>query len=146
MIAAGAGAREPLDRLQRVGRAYVDFALGHAGFFRVMFGREVSELAAPPAPLVASGERAFGVLTGAVEAVLARWPAASRPSVEAVAFACWSAVHGAATLWIDGPLRRRTPSGAERAQLERGLSATFQLLGAALAPPRAAGRRPGGAR
>jgi AcrR family transcriptional regulator len=140
MRAAGVRGRHPLDRLARIGDAYVRFAIAHPGRFRVMFGRELSEVGAPPAPLAEAGRRAFGVLLDAVEAVLAGWPAERRPAADAAAFACWSLVHGAATLWLDGPLRRKAPPAEARARFERGLAFTLDLLGGALAAPGARGR------
>jgi AcrR family transcriptional regulator len=132
--AAGRGARNPRDRLERIARAYVQFALEHTGLFRVMFGREVSDLDPVPAPLAEAGGRAFGVLAETVEAILAGLPAASRPPADAAAFACWSIVHGAATLWVDGPLRCQAPRAGARARFERGFSFALDLVGGALAP------------
>lgn len=140
MEAAGAQGRDPVDRLRRIGEAYVHFAIEHPGRFRVMFGREISDLPSVPASLAEAGERSFGVVVAAVETVLARWPAGRRPPVEAVAFTCWTIGHGAATLWIDGPLRRKAPLAQARAAFESRFAVTLELLGAALAPPGARGR------
>src|SRR6266545_7237587 len=133
--AAGAQGRDPVDRLRRIGDAYVRFAIEHPGRFRLMFGREISDLPAVPASLGETAERSFGIVVAAVEAVLARWPAGRRPPAEAVAFACWTIGHGAATLWIDGPLRRKGPPAQARAAFESRLASTLELLGAALSPP-----------
>ncbi len=135
MEAARAQGTNPLDRLRCVGEAYVHFAIAHPGRFRVMFGREISDLRSIPPELDEAGQRSFGVLVGVVEAVLARWPARRRPPAEAVAFSCWSSVHGAAMLWIDGPLRRKSPPGEARAAFEHDLAFMMKLLGAALMPP-----------
>ncbi len=135
--AAAEQARDPLDRLRRIGDAYVRFAIEHPGRFRVMFGREISDLPVVPAPLTEAGDCSFAILVAAVEAVLARWPAGRRPPTDAVAFTCWTIGHGAAMLWIDGPLRRKAPPAEARAAFERRLAATLQLIAAALAPPRA---------
>lgn len=135
MEAAAAQGRDPVDRLRRAGEAYVRFAIEHPGRFRVMFGREISQLPSIPPALARAGERSFGVLVDGVEAVLARWPAGRRPPAQAVAFTCWAVAHGAATLWIDGPLRRKGPRAEARAAFESGLAFTMELLGTALSPP-----------
>jgi AcrR family transcriptional regulator len=139
--AAGAQGRDPLDRLRRIGDAYVRFAIEHPGRFRVMFGREISDLPSVPVSLGDAAERSFGVLVAAVETVLARWPAGRRPPADAVAFTCWTIGHGAATLWIDGPLRRKAPPAEARAAFEHRLASTLELLVTALAPS-GARRRP----
>jgi len=141
MSAAAQPARDPRERLDVIGRAYVRFALEHPAFFRVMFGREVSDLADPPAALGEAGERSFAVLLGAVDAILASHRAPERPPADAVAFTCWCIVHGAAMLWIDGPLRCQAPPGEARARFERGLAFTFDFLRGALAAESAPPRR-----
>lgn len=136
MIAAR-DAAAPAGRLEAVGRAYVRFALEHPAAFRVMFGRELSELAAPPPELAEAGARAFALLVEVVRELLLRQPAAGRPSAEDVAFTSWTLVHGAASLWIDGPLRCAGAPDEARASFERGLAFSLDLLGRALdgAPP-----------
>lgn len=135
MRTAGATAASAPARLRAVGEAYVAFATEHPAFLRVMFGRDVADLADPPAALREAGDRSFGVLLDAVGAVLEAHPPASRPPADAVAFTCWSLVHGMAMLWIDGPLRCHGPAAEARAQFERGAAVAFELLGRALAPP-----------
>ena len=140
--AAGAKGRDPVDRLRRIGDAYVRFAMDHPGRFRVMFGREIWDLPSVPASLTEVAERSYGVLVAVLEAVLSRWPAGRRPPADVVAFTCWTISHGAATLWIDGPLCRKAPPAQARAAFESRLASTLELLGAALAPPGARGERP----
>lgn len=136
--------RDPFERLEAVGRAYVSFALEHPGRFRVMFGRELAE-AKPPAAaaLGPAGGAAWEVLLGTVRDVLdARGGRGDAgPDLDGVAFACWSTVHGAAMLWLDGPLRLELPPAEARARFEAGLEATFALLGAALGAPARAPRQ-----
>lgn len=133
--AAGAKGRDPLDRLRRIGDAYVRFAIDHPGRFRVMFGREISDLPSVPSSITEVADQSFAVVVAAVETVLARWPAGRRPPAEAVAFTCWTIGHGAATLWIDGPLRRKAPPADARASFENRLASTLELLVGALSPP-----------
>jgi AcrR family transcriptional regulator len=138
--AAGAEGRDPLDRLRRIGDAYVRFAIEHPGRFRVMFGPELSDAGALPAPLTEASDRSYQVVVTALETVLSRWPAGQRPSTDTVAFTCWTIGHGAATLWLDGPLRREAPPAEARAQFERRYAATLELLVGVLAPPDARGK------
>ena len=96
---AGALAR---DRLRRIGRAYVEFAVAEPGLFRTTW----SALHTPPSgegpdeDLAADPFRLLGMVLD--ELVAARGiPASRRPFSDIVA---WSAVHGLSTLVIDGPL------------------------------------------
>jgi AcrR family transcriptional regulator len=140
MIAASE-ASAPDARLEAIGRAYVRFALDHPASFRVMFGRELSELEAPPPELAEAGQRAFALLVEAVRESLAGQAPPGRAAAEDVAFTCWSLVHGAATLWIDGPLRCAGPPEEARASFERGLAFSLDLLGRALDAAAAPRRR-----
>jgi AcrR family transcriptional regulator len=137
---AGAQARDPLDRLRRIGHAYVRFAIEHPGRFHVMFGPELSDAGGLPAALIEASDRSYQVVVAALETVLARWPAGRRPSTDAVAFTCWIIGHGAATLWLDGPVRRKAPPAEARALFEGRYATTLELLVSALAPPGARGR------
>lgn len=141
LAAAAERAPSGAPRLEALGRAYVRFAQDHPAAFRVMFGRELSELDPPPPELAAAGQRAFARLVEAVTQALAAGPAEGRPAAEDVAFACWSVVHGAATLWNDGPLRCAGPPAQARAGFERGLSFSLGLLGGALEGAPGRGRR-----
>jgi AcrR family transcriptional regulator len=125
LAAAAEAAPGADDAMARVGRAYVEFALAHPAVFRVMFGREISELADPPPDLAEAALRSYDVLLGGVERALAALPPKERPPAEQVAFAAWSTVHGAAMLWLDGPLRARYPEAEARARFEAGLAFMF---------------------
>jgi AcrR family transcriptional regulator len=93
--AAGAEAQA---RLEALGRAYVDFAVSRPGHFRVMFHGDANS-SGPTKP----GLRAFHLLR---EAVLACQEAGAAPAGDpgALVLTAWSAVHGFATLWVDGAL------------------------------------------
>jgi AcrR family transcriptional regulator len=93
--AAGADASA---RLQGLGGAYVNFAVSCPGYFRVMFHGD-SKSVGPSAP----GLRAFHLLR---DAVLACQEAGTAPAGDpgALVLTAWSAVHGFATLWVDGAL------------------------------------------
>jgi AcrR family transcriptional regulator len=127
--AAFLGAPDDDGRLAAVGRAYIAFALAHPATFRVIFGREIAELPHPPAPLAEASGKAYAVLLRAVEAGLAPLPPAQRPPAEQVAFVAWSSVHGAAMLWLDGPLRCGVPAPVARARFDAGLEMLFRSAG-----------------
>jgi AcrR family transcriptional regulator len=93
--AAGA---EASARLEALGRAYINFAISCPGYFRVMF-RGDGKSSGPSAP----GLRAFHLLR---DAVLACQEAGTAPAGDpsALVLTAWSAVHGFATLWVDGAL------------------------------------------
>ena len=85
-------------RLEALGRAYIHFAISCPGYFRVMFHGD-GKSSGPSAP----GLRAFHLLRDAVLACQEAGTApAGDPSV--LVLTAWSAVHGFATLWVDGAL------------------------------------------
>ncbi|MGW1811595.1 TetR/AcrR family transcriptional regulator [Streptomyces sp. NPDC002078] len=99
-------------RLRAIGWSYVDFARDQPGLFRTAFCRP--ELTSRGAPAQARGRtealdhfdafRSFHLLRDALDELLAAGliTPARRPGAEAAA---WAAVHGLATLMLDGPLR-----------------------------------------
>jgi AcrR family transcriptional regulator len=135
LAAAADGAPDDDAMLAAIGRAYVAFALANPATFRVMFGREIAELPSPPAVLAEASARAYAVLLQGVEAALAALPRGRRPPAELVAFVAWSAVHGAAMLWLDGPLRCGVAEPEARARFEAGLEFLFRSAGGSRARP-----------
>lgn len=123
MEAAADGLAPGPARLEAVGQAYLRFALDHPAHVQVMFGPEVGGMKVRPPELRAPGDRARRLLDGTIEA-LAGLPPRARgtprdPFVEAHTFATWALLHGAARLWIDGPLRASMERrGAGRARFE----------------------------
>ncbi len=100
-------------RFQAVGRGYVRFARAEPGLFRTAFSvptdladRDRAERAGD------TGRTPFQLLSEALDEMVAAGvlPAARRTGAE---FLAWSAVHGLATLLIDGPLRAVDDKGAE---------------------------------
>jgi len=85
-------------RLEALGRAYINFAISCPGYFRVMFHGD-GKSSGPSVP----GLRAFHLLR---DAVLACQEAGTAPAGDpsALVLTAWSAVHGFATLWVDGAL------------------------------------------
>ncbi len=85
-------------RLQALGRAYISFAVAHPGSFRVMFHGDAMA-SGPTEP----GQRAFHLLRDAIVACQAAG-AAPKGDPALLVLTAWSAVHGLATLWVDGAL------------------------------------------
>lgn len=98
IAARDAAGAEASVRLEALGRAYVNFAVSCPGYFRVMFHGD-----AKSSGPTASGLRAFYLLR---YAVLACQQAGTAPAGDprVLVLAAWSAVHGFATLWVDGAL------------------------------------------
>lgn len=92
---------DPRKRLRAVGTAYIDFALTQPGLFRTAFVSHpaTSSSAAPPAAVVEPFDILSQVLDEALAAGLVD-PRRRRGAEVSV----WSAVHGLATLLLDGPL------------------------------------------
>jgi AcrR family transcriptional regulator len=126
-------AKDPLERLQAVGTAYVEFALTQPGLFRTAFishpaaahpddhdrtaGSATRSTADSAEPLEILGE----VLDQAQAAGLL--DPNRRPGAE---IAAWSAVHGLASLLLEGPL----PTSA--ADIEFSLGQVLSLIGRGL--------------
>jgi AcrR family transcriptional regulator len=85
-------------RLEAMGLAYAGFAIANPGYFRVMFHGEAN--ASGPTE---AGLRTFHLLR---DAVIACQQARAAPEGDPapLVMTAWSAVHGFATLWVDGAL------------------------------------------
>jgi AcrR family transcriptional regulator len=92
--------------LERLGKAYLEFARTQPAFYSAMFEAGVPVAANPV--LREAGERAFAVLRGAADEICAAMPAARRPPALMVALHIWAMAHGVASLFGRG-------DGAERA-------------------------------
>jgi AcrR family transcriptional regulator len=146
-------------RLLAIGQAYVDFAVKNPSFFRVMFGPAIKADEFAPCCSPVSGRDAYEILCATLDEVLesGAMPAERRPAAE---ITVWSAVHGLATLIVDGalPLTARQRTEAYQA-MGHSLLLALGYTGAVPppAPPswkgphagharRAAGAAPGGPR
>lgn len=87
--------------------AYVRFALGHPGHFRLMFRPEMCMVETHPAARAAA-DRAMSALMMLVRRVAP--PTISETEAFDWAVLLWSQVHGTATLLLDGPLARKVPA------------------------------------
>jgi len=100
-----------LQKLFGMGVAYVRFAAANPQVFRLMFRPELRGAESGPAAIAmrAAGAESYQVFLDGVRAAVEE--GAVQGSVEDVALAAWSAVHGLSTLLVDGPvdLGGRTP-------------------------------------
>jgi AcrR family transcriptional regulator len=100
------GRPDVLAALDRLGRAYLNFAKREPAYYSAMFEAGVSVDVDPL--LREAGDRAFGVLRGAAEKLVALLPAKGRPPALLVALHIWSMTHGIASLFGRGDAARRT--------------------------------------
>ncbi|WP_424936951.1 MULTISPECIES: TetR-like C-terminal domain-containing protein [Bacteria] len=95
-------------RLQRIGVAYVDFALREPGWFAVVFfGTR------PPTPDQVLGSPTFGALLAALDGLVAEGHL-DRAARDDAVWACWATVHGFAELALHGPLVGVAPDERRR--------------------------------
>jgi AcrR family transcriptional regulator len=102
-VAAQAG-DSPLEQLRAIGTTYIRFAVQHPAYFFIITRFELIHRDD------AGFARSYQALVDMVrEAVKAAQRAGWKPDVEpmALVITCWSAVHGLATLWLDGALEDR---------------------------------------
>jgi AcrR family transcriptional regulator len=102
-------------RLRAIGRAYVEFARAEPGLFRTIWAAAAYPVAPPEEGLtVAEASDPYLLLNAVLDDLVAvgAIPKARRPYSETAA---WAAVHGLATLLIDGPLGAMPPSEVDRA-------------------------------
>ena len=114
--------------LDRLGKAYLDFARAEPAYYAAMFEAGVPGGATPQ--LREAGERAFAVLRRAAEAICATLPLQGRPPALMVALHIWTMAHGVAALFGrgDGAQRALPMSPAELLEAQalvylRGLGA-----------------------
>ena len=118
-----------LAALERVGRAYLEFARAEPAYYVAMFEAGIPPAATPP--LREASDRAFGVLRGAAEKLCAAMPAAGRPPALMVALHIWTMAHGVAALFgRAGGERRPLPMSPEEL-LEAQVLIYFRGLGLA---------------
>ena len=99
----------PRDQLHALGISYVRFAVRNPYYFRVMFRPEFRKLEAYSA-LAEISSRTFDRLVNTVRASTRSGVPDTDPVLPSIL--AWSAVHGLASLWLDGPLTTRTPAGS----------------------------------
>ena len=92
--AALVGVDDPVDRLNAVGKAYVDVATNQVGHFAVMWSDKLIDTENPD--LLAAGAKAYGYLEQTIAAIAE----AHNPDldIDAASTLAWSSVHGLAML------------------------------------------------
>jgi len=112
---------------ERVGKAYLAFARDEPAYFSAMFesGLSISQ----HRELQDAGDRAFAVLRGACEAIVAAMPAAKRPPAMMMALHIWSLSHGIASLFARGDAARRALPMAPEELLEAATLIYLEGLG-----------------
>jgi AcrR family transcriptional regulator len=117
-----------LQRLTGMGLAYVRFAVANPELFRLLFRPELrggTQEGAAAAAMERAGSAAYQVFLDAIRAAVEE--GSVQGSVDDVAVAALSAVHGLSTLLVDGPvdLRQRPPDTLARvviSALGRGIT------------------------
>lgn len=98
LVEAWSGGRpDPTSALIAVGRAFLAFARKEPAYYAAMFESGIAMTSSTE--LRAAADGAFGVLRGAVEAVVAALPSRERPPVTMMALHLWSQAHGIASLF-----------------------------------------------
>jgi AcrR family transcriptional regulator len=92
--------------LDRLGKAYLEFARAEAAYYSAMFEAGIPPSISPE--LREAGDRAFAVLRGAAEKLCAQLPGQGRPPALMVALHIWAMSHGIASLFGRGDAARRT--------------------------------------
>jgi AcrR family transcriptional regulator len=111
----------------RLGKAYLAFAHNEPAYFSAMFeaGLSMTE----HRELCDAGDRAFAVLRGACEALVAGMPAAKRPPPAMMALHIWALSHGIASLFARGDAARRPLPMSPEELLEAGALIYLEGLG-----------------
>ena len=121
------GKPDPITAFHNVGRAYLAFARAEPAYYAAMF-----ESGLPPdlnAELRLASDKAFAVLRGAAEQLVALLPAGKRPPALMMSLHVWSMAHGIASLFGRGDSGRRAlPMSAEEL-LESEMLIYLQGLG-----------------
>ena len=113
--------------LERLGKAYLDFAHAEPAFYSAMFEAGIPVGANPP--LREAADRAFAVVRAAAERICADMPQAGRPPALMVALHVWSMTHGIASLFGRGDAARRALPMTPAELLEAELLVYFRGLG-----------------
>jgi AcrR family transcriptional regulator len=121
------GRPEVFAAFERLGKAYLAFARAEPAYYSAMFEAGIPLDTSPE--LRAAGDRAFAVLRGACERLIATVPPAKRPPALMMALHIWALSHGIASLFARGDAARRAlPMPAEEL-LEAGVLVYLQGLG-----------------
>ncbi|HTX95240.1 MAG TPA: TetR/AcrR family transcriptional regulator [Mycobacterium sp.] len=120
--------KRALARFRATGQAYLDFALAEPGLYRVAFARHpAGRVPVSDAEAAGAQDHPFQVLRSCVDDLVASGVISDRRR-NGVDEAAWAAVHGLATLFLDGPLN--TLGAAQKQQIaDRLLDAITRGIG-----------------
>jgi AcrR family transcriptional regulator len=121
------GRPDAVTALDRLGKAYLEFARAQPAFYSAMFEAGVAPSADPA--LRDASERA------AAESLCASVPAAGRPPALMVALHVWAMAHGVASLFGRGDAARRATPISPAELLEADMWIYFRGLGVVVARP-----------
>lgn len=101
----GAKDKRAIDRFRATGQGYIDFALAEPGLFRTAFAPLASSHTGPSdgADAPVNEHHPFQILMRCIDDLVATG-ALSADQRDGLDEAAWAAVHGLATLFLDGPL------------------------------------------
>ncbi|WKZ83413.1 MAG: TetR/AcrR family transcriptional regulator [Acidimicrobiia bacterium] len=133
---AAQGGGDAIDRLRKMGRAYVEFGLSHPAEYRVLFGGGV----APPDDAGSDdpGVRAFTLVVGTIIEGMAAGTVRGDQDAMALAVAMWAAVHGAVLVLMQA----ESLSPVIQVEPAELIEAVIGVVVSGLAPPTAGA--PGG--
>jgi AcrR family transcriptional regulator len=117
-LAAPVRRGEDSDVVIRMLERYVDFALSHTGYYRVMFRSDLCKIA-ESSEVQKIADASFDTLIDAVQTIVG--DQASVDEIRVVATTMWSVAHGLATLLIDGPLEMKIGTLSNRKKLIRAV-------------------------
>ncbi len=95
--AAGQGVKGSRNRLQRIGQAYVEFAIDEPFLYQLMFSSELNDVRKRQANLTDTARKTYSILEEALSAVVEESDQAKVACV-----AAWSLVHGLSLLLMHG--------------------------------------------
>jgi AcrR family transcriptional regulator len=121
------GRPDALAALDRLGKAYLEFARNQQAYYSAMFEAGIPADASPE--LRGAGERAFAVMRNAAEKLCAEVPAQQRPPALMLALHIWAMSHGVASLFGRGDAARRSLPMSPEELLEAGVLVYLRGLG-----------------
>ncbi|MFK4837018.1 TetR/AcrR family transcriptional regulator [Microbacterium sp. ZW T2_14] len=129
-----APAAATIERLRRVGLAYIDFARAEPGWFETAIFAQDADAAGAVVTLDDEIVAPFALLMDTLDAMVDAGALAPdrRPYAE---WACWSAVHGFADIAVHGPLRRQPASAVDALAASVVEAAITGVRGTAVPPP-----------
>ena len=118
--------------LDRMGKAYLQFARSEPAYYSAMFEAGIPPEASPE--LRDAAERALAVLRTAVERLIATMPVRNRPPVLMMTLHIWAVSHGIASLFGRGDAARRSLPMSPEDLLEAAVLIYLNGLGFTLPP------------